>query len=45
MEAGNLGAYLSTWPDALDDALNILGTVPTYRPDVDAWTAHGVRRP
>jgi predicted Rossmann-fold nucleotide-binding protein len=39
MEAGNLGAYLSTWPDALDDALNTLGTVPTYRPDVDAWTA------
>ena len=39
MEAGNLGAYLSSWPDALDDALNTLGTVPTYLPDVDAWTA------
>ena len=45
MEAGNLGAYLSAWPDALDDALAILGTVPAYRPDVDAWvsTAYAVR--
>jgi predicted Rossmann-fold nucleotide-binding protein len=45
MEAGNLGAYLSTWPDALDDALAILAAVPTYRPDIDAWaaTAHAVR--
>jgi predicted Rossmann-fold nucleotide-binding protein len=46
MEAGNLGAYLSGWPEALDDALAILGTVPTYRPNVDAWaaTAHAVRK-
>jgi predicted Rossmann-fold nucleotide-binding protein len=39
MEAGNLGAYLSTWPDAVDEALAMLSPVPTYRPDVDAWTA------
>jgi predicted Rossmann-fold nucleotide-binding protein len=45
MEAGNLGAYLSPWPDALDDALAILGAVPSYRPDLDAWTttAYAVR--
>jgi predicted Rossmann-fold nucleotide-binding protein len=45
MEAGNLGAYLSPWPDALDDALAVLGAVPTYRPDLDAWaaTAYAVR--
>jgi predicted Rossmann-fold nucleotide-binding protein len=39
MEAGNLGAYLSSWPDALEDALAMLATAPTYRPDVDAWVA------
>ena len=46
MEAGNLGAYLSTWPDALHEALAILGPVPTYRPDIDAWaaTAYAVRK-
>ena len=46
MEAGNLGAYLSAWPDALDDALAILATVPSYRPDIDAWaaTAYAVRK-
>jgi predicted Rossmann-fold nucleotide-binding protein len=46
MEAGNLGAYLSAWPDALDNALAILRTVPAYRPDLDAWaaTAYAVRR-
>jgi predicted Rossmann-fold nucleotide-binding protein len=39
MEAGNLGAYLSSWPGALEDALAMLATAPTYRPDVDAWVA------
>ena len=45
MEAGNLGAYLSPWPDALDEALGRLAAVPAYRPDLDAWvaTAHAVR--
>jgi predicted Rossmann-fold nucleotide-binding protein len=45
MEAGNLGAYLSPWPDAVDEALAMLGAVPTYRPDIDAWagTAYAVR--
>jgi predicted Rossmann-fold nucleotide-binding protein len=39
MEAGNLGAYLSPWPEALDEALARLGTVPGYKPDLDAWVA------
>jgi predicted Rossmann-fold nucleotide-binding protein len=45
MEAGNLGAYLSPWPDALDEALAVLGAVPTYRTDLDSWiaTAYAVR--
>ena len=37
MEAGNMGAYLSPWPDALDEALTMVGSVPGYRPDLDAW--------
>jgi predicted Rossmann-fold nucleotide-binding protein len=37
MEAANLGAYLSPWPDALDEALPILATAPSYRPSIDAW--------
>jgi predicted Rossmann-fold nucleotide-binding protein len=46
MEAGNLGAYLSPWPDALDEALAVLGAVPTYRTDLDSWiaTAYAVRQ-
>jgi predicted Rossmann-fold nucleotide-binding protein len=39
MEAGNLGAYLSPWPEALDEALALVGAVPGYQPDVDAWVA------
>jgi predicted Rossmann-fold nucleotide-binding protein len=39
MEAGNLGGYLSAWPGALDEALAMLGAVPTYRSDLDSWTA------
>jgi predicted Rossmann-fold nucleotide-binding protein len=37
MEAANLGAYLSSWPDALEEALQILATAPSYRPSIDAW--------
>ncbi|SDS17227.1 Predicted Rossmann fold nucleotide-binding protein [Friedmanniella luteola] len=37
MEAANLGAYLSPWPDALDPALDLLGTAPTYRAALDGW--------
>jgi predicted Rossmann-fold nucleotide-binding protein len=37
MEAADLGAYLSSWPDALDAALRTLATVPSFRPSVDAW--------
>ena len=45
MEAGNLGAYLSPWPDALEEALALVGAVPGYRPDLDAWvgSAYAVR--
>ncbi|MDF1602791.1 LOG family protein [Nocardioides sp. YIM 152315] len=37
MEAANLGGYLSGRPDALEEALALLATVPTFRPSVDAW--------
>jgi predicted Rossmann-fold nucleotide-binding protein len=37
MEAANLGAYLSSWPGALDDALMIMTPVPTFVPSIDAW--------
>jgi predicted Rossmann-fold nucleotide-binding protein len=30
MEAANLGAYLSPWPEALGPALELLATAPTY---------------
>jgi predicted Rossmann-fold nucleotide-binding protein len=39
MEAGNLGAYLSPWSDALDEALALLAAAPAYAPDLDAWVA------
>ena len=39
MEAANLGAYLSPWPDALPAALDLLATRPGYRPDLDGWLA------
>ena len=45
MEAANLGAYLSPWPDALDEALTILAAAPAYAPSLDAWIGAGVRRP
>jgi len=37
MEAANLGAYLSTWPGALEDALMIMTPAPTFVPSLDAW--------
>jgi predicted Rossmann-fold nucleotide-binding protein len=37
MEAANLGAYLSSWPGSLDDALMILTAAPSYRSSMDAW--------
>lgn len=46
MEAANLGAYLAGEPEAaLDDALAVLGRVPTYGPSVDSWvdSARAVR--
>jgi predicted Rossmann-fold nucleotide-binding protein len=45
MEAGNLGAYLSPWPGDLDEALDRLGAVPGYAPDLDGWVeaAYAVR--
>jgi predicted Rossmann-fold nucleotide-binding protein len=45
MEAANLGAYLSPWPDSLDEALTIMKPAPSYRPSLDLWarTAFRVR--
>ncbi|MFN8194799.1 MAG: Rossmann fold nucleotide-binding protein [Nocardioidaceae bacterium] len=38
MEAANLGAYLAGYPSAvLEEALAVLGRVPSYTPDVTAW--------
>ena len=37
MEAANLGAYLSSWPGALEDALTIMTPAPTFVPSIDAW--------
>ena len=40
MEAANLGAYLAgAPPEALDDALAVLGRAPFFHPSVDAWVA------
>ena len=46
MEAANLGAYLSPWPDDLNSALAMLARAPSYQPTVDAWVsaALAVRR-
>ena len=43
MEAANLGAYLSPWPDALDEALTIMKPAPSYRPSLDAWARSAFR--
>jgi predicted Rossmann-fold nucleotide-binding protein len=37
MEAANLGAYLSPWPDSLGEALMIMKQAPSYRPSLDMW--------
>lgn len=38
MEAANLGAYLAHEPEeALTEALEVLGRVPSFTPDVGAW--------
>ncbi|MGI8459586.1 MAG: LOG family protein [Propionibacteriaceae bacterium] len=38
MEAANLGAYLAHERDEeLETAVDVLATVPSFRPDVDAW--------
>ncbi len=46
MEAANLGAYLSPWPDQLEEAVSILRGAPAFRPSIDAWVqaAFEVRR-
>jgi predicted Rossmann-fold nucleotide-binding protein len=36
MEAANLGAYLSPWPGALDEARSIMIKVPDFNP-IDDW--------
>jgi predicted Rossmann-fold nucleotide-binding protein len=42
MEAANLGAALSRLPSSeLDQALDVLARVPSYRPDIGAWAAAG----
>lgn len=43
MEAANLGAYLSRWPDSLDDALMIMTPPLHYWPSVDAWAQSAFR--
>ena len=38
MEAANLGAcFANATPEALDQALAMLATVPSFRPSIDAW--------
>jgi predicted Rossmann-fold nucleotide-binding protein len=37
MEAANLGGRYADHPDALEDALERLAAVPSYRPSIDAW--------
>ena len=38
MEAANLGASLADHPDpVLDEALDLLASVPDFRPSIDAW--------
>lgn len=39
MEAANLGAWFAGAPDAFDQALDLLSTVPSFRPSLDAWAA------
>jgi len=37
MEAANLGAYLSGWPDALPEALALLDDAPDHVDGIDPW--------
>ena len=37
MEAANLGAYLSGWRGALDEALALLAAAPDYVDGIDGW--------
>lgn len=37
MEAANLGAWMSSCPKDLDEAVGILAEVPTFRPSLDNW--------
>ena len=39
MEAANLGAYLSPWPDALPGGAAHARAAPAYDPGIDAWVA------
>jgi predicted Rossmann-fold nucleotide-binding protein len=43
MEAANLGAYLSPWPDSLDEALTIIKPAPSFRPSLDRWAGRAFR--
>lgn len=44
MEAANLGARLSPHgPEALDEALQMLGRVPSFQPSIDAWVRMAFR--
>ncbi len=42
MEAANLGAYLSPWPDAVEEALATVATVRSYRPSIEDWVQTGL---
>lgn len=37
MEAANLGAWMSAWPNDLREALAILAEAPSFRPSLDDW--------
>jgi predicted Rossmann-fold nucleotide-binding protein len=43
MEAANLGAYLSPWPDSVDEALTIMKLAPSYRLSLDRWARSAFR--
>ena len=37
MEAANLGAYLSPWPGALEEAVTTLSRTPSFQAGIEAW--------
>lgn len=43
MEAANLGAWFAGAPDAFDEAVGLLATVPSFRPSLDEWAAVALR--